>query len=183
MAAAEPAKDGTLVQAVKVLPHVYPVELSGHIRPGPCLSQGRSCQFGVGIQPPGQPTPASAGLEWSGVSQATTDAAGLFWRVRLAGDWASSTPAVEGVTVTVATRSSSCTGCEPRIAFEDGFDGPIDVARTDVFLEPGEDTLLVWVEPMGLHGTAVWPADVEVELHGWTAAFVPDGEPFVLSAT
>jgi hypothetical protein len=181
-AAEEPAGQGTLVQAVKVLPHVYPIDLSGHIRPGPCLSRARYCQLGVGVQPPGQPMPASAGLEWRGVSQAYTDAEGLFWRIRLAGTWSSSTPAVEGVTLTVGTRSSSCTDCEPRVAFQDAFDGAIEVARTDVFLEPGEDTLLVWVEPMGLRGTAVWPADVQVDLHGWTAAFVPDGQPFTLSA-
>lgn len=182
-AAPAPAPQGTVVEAVKVLPHVYPLSVSEHIRPAPCVSRGAYCQFGVGMQPPGPTDPVSAGLEWSSVSKAFTDPEGLFWRIRLAGNWTSSTPAVEGVTVTVGTRPASCGGCEPRKAFSEDF-GPegIEVARTDVFLGPGEDTLVFRVEPIGLHGTTVWPADVQVDLQGWVAAFVPDGEPFALSA-
>jgi hypothetical protein len=178
------AQDGTTVQAIRVVPHAYPIEAAGHVKPGPCIRLQRHCDVGADVRPPGQPTAASAGVEWTTLSQAFTDPDGLFWRIRLDGAWGSSTPAVDGVTLFVGTRAASCGGCEPRLAFAQDSEGSsLTVARTDVFLHDGEDTLVFWVEPHGVGGETVRPADdVKVELRGWAAAFVADGQPVMLTA-
>jgi hypothetical protein len=181
-AAPAPA-DGTTVEAVRVVPHAYAIQAAGHLKPAPCVGS-QPCDFGATLQPPGQPAGASAGLEWTTLSEAFTDRDGLFWRIRVDGAWSSSTPAVEGVRLVVGTRAASCTGCEPRLAFAQESDGPrITVERTDVFLHDGEDTLVYWVEPHGVGGKTFQPADdVQVELRGWAAAFVADGQPVMLKA-
>ena len=182
-------EQGTIVEAVRVRPHVFPVDLVGHNRPAPCVGLARPCEFGASVQapfqpPPGQPGNLSAGVEWSRLAEAFTDPDGLFWRIRLSGDWSSSTPAVDGVRLAVGTVAATCDGCEPRIVLEQQFtEAAIDLERTDVFLKDGEDTLVFWVEPLAVGPTGTRPADdVQVTLRGWAAAFVADGEPIRLSS-
>lgn len=182
-AATPPSADGTTVEATRVVPHVHPIDVAGHLKPVPCVGVNRHCDAGADVQPPGQPSVASAGLEWTTLSQAFTDRDGLFWRIRLDGTWTSSTPAVAGVTLLVGTRPASCGTCEPRLAFAQDSEGSrITVERTDVFLHAGEDTLVYRAEPHGVGGKTIRPADdVRVELRGWAAAFVADGEPILLT--
>jgi hypothetical protein len=184
-AAESPAGPGPamVVEAVRVLPRLNPIDVVGHIKPGPCASAAQPCDVGATVQRPGQPGAVHAGLAWTRLGQEFTDPEGLFWRIQLSGGWSSSTPAVDAVELTVATTAAACGGCEPRVAFRHRFGEPaIEVGRTDVFLEPGEDTLLYRVEPSGVGPASMRPADdVRVELRGWSAAYVAAGEPIRLS--
>jgi hypothetical protein len=180
-ATADAGEPETVIEAIHVLPHAYPIQVVAHIRPGPCVSAGQAsppCAFGVAI--PG----ASAGLAWNSLRQSYGDAEGLFWRIQLTGNWTRSTPAVQSLQLTVATQAASCGNCTARVAFDRHFPSPeMDVDRTDVFLRPGEDTLLFWVEPKGIANRLAPADDVEVELHGWATAFVADGEPIRLTTS
>lgn len=182
------AEAPTVVTAVRVAPHAYPVQLAGDVKPAPCVRLAGPCEFGVDVRPPGQPAGASAGVEWTTLRQSLTDADGLFWRVRLAGNWTSATPGVPAVVLTVATLASACQpdasgdGCGERVVLRQEFPGAIEVARTDVYLHPGEDTLVIRAEPRSMGPPQLHPADdVHIDVRGWAAAFVPDGEPFQLT--